>query len=253
MNGRIYIISTGPGAVEWMPAPAIDTLYHSDVIIGYKTYLKPLSHLCADIPRICSDMRHERERAAEAIRLAAAGQRVAVISGGDAGIYGMAGLVLEALEESGLIDTIDASILPGISALNAAASLLGAPLMADFAAVSLSDYQIPLDVILSRVKAVVTTGFVLCLYNPRSHIRTIPYESILELLEELLPPEIPVGLAENAFRENQHTEIFPLSELPQKHVTMNTILIIGTNQTRILGGRMVTPRGFSNTKEETAL
>lgn len=174
MIGSISIIGLGPGSLDWLPPAASFALEEADVILGYHTYLKQIETLAERVEREGSGMRHEVERARRAIELACAGRRVAVVSGGDPGVYGMAGLVLELLENHP--SDLHVEVLPGISALNAAAALLGAPLMTDFAAISLSDHLTPLADILRRVEYAVQAGFVLCLYNPRSHLRREPFD-----------------------------------------------------------------------------
>lgn len=249
MSGRIDLISIGPGNNEWLPPAVLNAMGTMDVFIGYKTYLQQIETLFPAIPREFSNMRQERERAERAVELAVSGKKVGVISGGDSGIYGMNGLILEMLSAK-QIDSIDVEILPGISALNAAASLLGAPLMTDFAVVSLSDYLVPLQTILSRVEAAISGGFVLCLYNPKSHVRTLPFEKTLEILQKSLPAETIVGIVRNAFRPNEQTWSVQLSELGSQEIDMNCILIVGSRDTRRIGKWMVTARGYLLDRED---
>lgn len=248
MKGMISVISIGPGSNDWIPPAVLHSLEQADILVGYRTYLDLIKDFRPDIPREYSGMRQETERVEQAIRLALSGRHVAVISGGDAGIYGMAGLVIEKVSRSGHDAEIEVTVLPGISALNAAASLLGAPLMNDFAVISLSDYLTPLDTILDRVSAAAQAGFVLCLYNPRSSVRSVPYERTLEILNQFLPPDTPVGIVKDAFRPAQAVSCVRLAELPDQEIRMNCILIVGNAETRILNGRMVTPRGYTEEK-----
>lgn len=244
MTGRIDIIGLGPGSNEWLAPAARLTLEDAEVILGYHTYLEQIEDIAPQIMREASGMRHEVERARRAIELAQAGRRVAVVSGGDPGIYGMAGLVLELSGENQL--GIQVEILPGISALNAAAALLGAPLMTDFAAISLSDHLTPLEDILQRLEFATRAGFVLCLYNPRSHKRTEPFERACQVLRQQLPGHTPVGVVQSAYRPNQKVGYVRLADLPDLDVGMDTILIIGNPATRLINGKMVTPRGYQN-------
>ncbi len=244
MSGKIFVVSIGPGDNSLISPAAEAALEEADVFIGYATYLDLISEICPEKPREFSLMRQETERAEAAVQAARSGKKIAVISGGDAGIFGMAGLILETIEADGLSGQIDAEIFPGISALNAAAALLGAPLMTDFAAVSLSNYLIPLEKILKRVSAAAETGFILCLYNPRSSVRTEPWEKTLEILGKVLPAETPVGIVTNAYRKNQKAVITHLSDLCRQEVNMDSIVIIGNETTRIISGKMVTPRGY---------
>jgi precorrin-3B C17-methyltransferase len=245
MSGFISIIGLGPGSPDWLAPAARLALENAEVILGYRTYLEQIENVAPQVAREASGMRHEIERARQAIDYAAQGKRVAVVSGGDAGIYGMAGLILELLQASD-DPTIPAEVLPGISALNAAAALLGAPLMSDFAAVSLSDHLTPLEDILRRVEMAARAGFVLCLYNPNSHRRSAPFEQTCQVLRRHLPADTPVGVVRSAFRPGQKVECVTLAGLPDVDVDMNTILIVGNAATRVLNGRMVTPRGYEN-------
>jgi len=244
MSGRIDVVGLGPGSVEWL-APAVrQTIESADVILGYHSYLEQIESIAPNTPREASGMRHEVERARRAIDLAQRGKWVVVVSGGDPGIYGMAGLVLELSNEQEA--DIPVTVMPGISALNAAAALLGAPLMTDFAAVNLSDHLTALDDILLRVEAAARAGFVLCLYNPRSHKRTEPFERTCQVLLQYLPAQTPVGVVQAAFRPNQSVRCIVLKDLPALTVGMDTILIVGNPTTRILNAKMVTPRGYQN-------
>jgi len=210
--------------------------------LGYRTYLKQIETIATATPRESSGMRHEVERARRAIELAQTGRRVGLVSSGDAGIYGMAGLVLEILGENPA--AIQVEVLPGISALNAAASLLGAPLMTDFAVISLSDHLTPLSDILRRVEYAALGGFVICLYNPRSHQRTEPFERACQILLAHCAPETRVGVVKAAYRADQEVSQVKLSDLPVLEIGMDTIVIIGNPTTCLLGGKMVTPRGY---------
>ncbi|MHC1770587.1 MAG: precorrin-3B C(17)-methyltransferase [Flexilinea sp.] len=252
MKGIITVVSTGPGDICWLSSIVTEALEKADVMVGYKTYLDLIETIRPEIPRECSGMRQETGRAGRAVELALSGKNVAVISGGDAGIYGMAGLVLEKVYQSGLENEIEVVILPGISALNAASSLLGAPLMNDFAVISLSDYLMSLDTILTRVTAAVRSGFVLCIYNPKSYTRVEPFNKALKILQEYLNPDTPVGIVKNAFRSEQDVRCVPLCELGQQEILMNCILIVGNNTTKMLGSRMVTPRGYDLNKSDNS-
>lgn len=246
MKGRILVISSGPGDPCWIPPAVSDVMRSADVFIGYRTYLTLVETMFPDIPRIESGMRQETDRTKEAIDLALNGKTVAMISGGDASIYGMAGLVLEMVAAAGLEDQIDVEIFPGITALSAAAALLGAPLMTDFAAISLSDQLTPLDTILQRVKAAAKAGFVLCFYNPCSHTRSLPFIRALEILNAELSPDTPVGVVKDAFRSGQEVIHTDIAGLPSVPVSMNCIIIVGNKETYTAVDRMITPRGYRN-------
>lgn len=243
MAGSIHLIGLGPGSTEWLAPGARLALENVDVIMGYRTYLEQIKTLVPGVRRESSGMRYEVERARRAIELAQSGSRVALVSGGDPGIYGMAGLVLELMTDENLL-SIHVEVLPGISALNAAAALLGAPLMTDFAVISLSDHLTPLDDILRRLDHAVQGGFILCLYNPRSHTRTEPFDRACRILLEHLPPGTFVGVVQAAFRPEQKVTCVSLTQLPALEIGMDTILIIGNETTRLIHGKMVTPRGY---------
>jgi precorrin-3B C17-methyltransferase len=190
---------------------------------------------------VASGMRQEATRAEAAVAEATAGGRVAVISTGDAGVYGMAGLVLELLPEG---STVGVEIVPGVTAASAAAACLGAPLMNDFAVVSLSDLLTPLEVIERRLTGAADGDFVVALYNPRSTKRHEPLRRALGILRGRRAPETPVGIVRNALRDGQEVLITTLGALREEDVDMLTILIVGNSATLVRDGRMVTPRGY---------
>lgn len=190
---------------------------------------------------IGSGMRGEVERAMLAVEEAVGGADVAVISTGDVGIYGMAGLVLEILPEE---TEVEVEIVPGVTAASAAAACLGAPLMNDFAVVSLSDLLTPLPVIERRLAGAVSGDFVIALYNPRSSRRVEPLRRALALLRAGRTGATPVGIVRNALREGQSATITTLGEMSEESLDMNTVAIVGNSATVVRGGRMVTTRGY---------
>lgn len=245
MSGAIWVVGIGPGSLDYMTPAARQVIETADVILGYKTYLRLIESLVPKTPREASGMRKEVERVGRAVDLAKEGKRVAVISSGDAGIYGMAGLVYEVLRQRDESE-IAVQVIPGISALNAAASLLGAPLMTDFAVVSLSDQLVPLDEILSRLTAAAQADFVLCLYNPKGMRRTLPFERCCEILLQQRAPDTPVGIVRAAYRDGQRVEIVTLAELPGADVDMLTIVLVGNSRTAVHRGKLVTARGYAD-------
>jgi precorrin-3B C17-methyltransferase len=247
MSGSIVVVGLGPGDGAHLTPAARQALESADVISGYKTYLKLIADLAPHIPRQGSGMRQEVSRVNQVIDLALAGRRVALISSGDAGIYGMAGLVYEVLRERSL--DIAVEIIPGISALSAAAALLGAPLMTDFAAISLSDQLVPLDEILRRVELAAQADFILCLYNPKGRKRVKPFEQTCRILARHRSPDTPVGIVRAAYRQNQQVELIAVADLPQAEVNMVTIIIVGNSRTGVFKGKMVTPRGYASKYE----
>lgn len=213
--------------------------------MGYSTYINLIeSELLEGKKTISTGMRGEISRCRMAIEEALAGLNTAVVSGGDAGIYGMAGLVLELLAEQGLLDKIPVEVIPGVPALSAAAALLGAPLMHDFAVISLSDLMTPWDMIEARVEAVAKTDFVLVIYNPRSEKRQWQLRKVRDLLLKHRAGDTPVGIVRNASREGESLQITTLSRLDERGVDMLSILLVGNSRTKVFGKKMVTPRGY---------
>lgn len=197
--------------------------------------------LLGDATVLGSGMRAEVDRARSAVRAAENGATVTVVSSGDAGVYGMAGLVLELVGER---DDIDVQIVPGVSAMLAAAAALGSPLTNDFACISLSDLLTPLPVIERRLSAVAEADLVVALYNPRSNTRTEPLDLALGILNVARGSDTIVGQVRDAARAGQQVTVTTLGELDPEAVDMSTILIVGNSATRVIGGRMVTPRGY---------
>lgn len=246
--GRISVVGIGPGAEAHMTAAARQAIGEADVIVGYQTYLRLIAHLVPDTPRQSSGMGQEVARVGRAIDLAEEGRHVALVSGGDAGVYGMAGLVYEVLHVGETIDSPQAvvvEVIPGVSALNAAAALLGAPLMTDFCAISLSDQLVPLDEILDRVELAARGDFVIGLYNPKSRRRTEPFRRACEILVRHRPSETPVGIVRAAYREGQQVTLTSLSDLAQADVDMVTTVVVGNDRTYVAQGKMVTRRGYA--------
>ena len=242
-----------------MAPEALQALVKAQVILGYKTYLELISDLAEGRELVSSGMRKEVERCQAAIDRAVAGLRVALVSSGDAGIYGMAGLVFDLcrernLEVSGSIEScaeesnqsVDffIEVIPGVAAFNAAASLLGAPLMHDFAAVSLSDHLTPWDLIEKRLAAAASADFVLAIYNPRSKTRPNLLEQAQNILLHYHSPQTPVAIVRRAMREGQWKCLTTLGSIPFEEVDMQSVLIVGNSKTYIWNGWMVTPRGY---------
>lgn len=210
------------------------------MVVGYGLYLSQVEFLLEGKETFTSGMRREIDRAQKAIDLALEGKRVAVVSGGDPGIYGMAGLILEMLEPYDL--TLE--VVPGITAANAASALLGAPLMHDFAVISLSDLLTPWEVIEKRLKAAGEGDFILVIYNPASRKRRWQIERTREILLEYRQGKTPVGIVKNSFREDQEVVICTLENMLENSVDMSTTLVIGNSQTYRRGNHIITPRGY---------
>ena len=240
-TGYLWLVGLGPGGRDHLTPAAQAAIQAAEVVVGYRPYLALVDDLLAGKRTVASGMREEVPRAQAAITEALHGVAVAVVSTGDAGIYGMAGLVLELLPEG---SDIPMEVVPGIMAASAAAACLGAPLMNDFAVISLSDLMTPLAMIERRLQAAAEGDFVIALYNPRSHRRHEPLARALAILRAQRSPETPVGLVRNALREEQAIRITTLGALVEDEIDMLTTMIIGNNMTMVRDGRMVTARGY---------
>jgi precorrin-3B C17-methyltransferase len=227
---------------------AYQALKDCDVIVGYKAYLQLLDDLTGSLLTgkeiISSGMTQELTRAGRAIEKALAGNDVCLVSSGDPGIYGMAGVILELLAKEGE-SKIPLEIVPGVTAASSSASLLGAPLMNDFAVISLSDLLTDAKVIEKRIRSACQGDFVIVFYNPKSKKRTRPLEKASEILLKYRPPQTPVGIVRNARRADEEIIVIPLKEmLVAKQIDMGATVIVGNSKTFIKGGYMITPRGY---------
>lgn len=237
----LYVVGIGPGGGSDMTARARKALARCGVIVGYGPYIDLVR---ADFPQAefrITPMRREVERCRIAVRAAAEGETVALVCSGDAGVYGMASLCLEVADEAGFTDI---EVVPGVTAGLAAAALFGAPLSGDFACVSLSDLLVPWDEIERRLRAAARAGFALCLYNPASRHRPDHLRRACAVLAEVLPDDTPCGIARNMGKPAQQIEATTLAALADVRADMATTVIVGTRSTRVLSGRIVTPRGY---------
>ena len=250
MSGRITVVGLGPGDAALLAPLARAALVRASAIVGYKAYVELVEpELLAERQVLSTGMTGEVERCGKAVDLALAGVETAVVCSGDPGVYAMAGLVLELVEARGLAQEVEVEVVPGIPAVCAAAALLGAPLMHDFAVISLSDLLTPWEVIARRVEAAAGADFVLAVYNPRSGKRQSHLPRALELIARHREPQTPVGLVKSAYRPQQQVLITTLAELDPEAVDMQSILVIGNSSTRLVpaksGKRMLTPRGYA--------
>ena len=246
MSGELYIVGTGPGAPDLLTLRARRVLEQVDDVVGYRLYLDLLAPLLAGKRVHPSPIGAEVERARQALDLAAAGRRVALVSSGDAGVYGMAGVVWEQLaaRPGGMEDAPAVEVVPGVTALLAAAAVLGAPLMHDFAAISLSDLLTPWPLIERRLEAAAAADFVTALYNPASQRRRAGLATAQAIFLAHRDPSTPVGLVRNVSRPGQAVILTTLAELQQHPVDMLTIVVIGNSTTFCWRGRMITRRGY---------
>ena len=247
--GKIIIAGIGPGSKEDITPAVLEAVRGADVVVGYKYYFQFIEpYVREGCECVDTGMKKERERAQQAIELAEQGKTVVVISSGDAGIYGMAPLLHEMLHTrsvcGGTSATVSVETLPGISAFQKAASLLGAPIGHDMCIISLSDLMTPWEVIERRIKAAATADFVTAVYNPKSHGRYWQLYRLQELFLQERSAETPVGYVRQAGREEQVVKITTLGAFDPEDVDMFTVILIGNSQTYIADGKMITPRGY---------
>jgi precorrin-3B C17-methyltransferase len=244
-SGRLFIVGLGPGAREAMTAQALEAIRRAEVVIGYEGYFAGVADLVEGKECLALPLTRETDRARLAVERLRAGQTVCVISSGDPGVYAMASLVLEcaAAQDEQLLEYI--AIVPGVSVVNAAAALLGAPLGHDFAVISLSDLLTPWDVIEHRLRAAAEADFVLALLNPKSQRRDWQYRRAAEILARHRPAATPVGVVRNAYRPGQAVEIATVACMGEAAVDMFTTVLVGNSQTRRFGNVVVTRRGYA--------
>ena len=228
-----------------MTLEAKAALEQADSVVGYHAYLELVAELVAGKPVIGSGMMQEVERCEAAVERAGTGEKVAVVSSGDPGIYGMAGLVLELAIKIPEESRPEVHIIPGVSAVSSAAAALGAPLMHDFAVISLSDLLTPWELIEKRVRAAAEADFVLAIYNPKSTRRTQQIEKVREIVLQHRPAETPVGVVRSVTRVDEEVAITTLDRFTEEKIDMFTTVIIGNTQTFRNGSFMITPRGYT--------
>jgi precorrin-3B C17-methyltransferase len=244
--GTLALVGIGPGSADQMTPAARQAIAGAELVVGYGPYLDLLGPLLDGKELLAGRMTGEIERARAAIERARAGARVALISSGDAGIYGMAGLALELLREMGWRrgQSPQVTVVPGITALSAAASLAGAPIGHDFCAISLSDLLTPWEVIARRLEAAAVADFVLALYNPASRRRREPLARARELLLRHRPGPTPVAVVTDAYREGATCALTDLDRLLDAEVGMTSTVLVGASSTYAFEGLLVTPRGY---------
>jgi precorrin-3B C17-methyltransferase len=236
------VVGIGPGDGSLLAPMALAALERATVIVGYGTYVDLLDPaLLAGREVVVTGMKKEMDRVRAAVDRALAGADVAIVSSGDAGVYGMAGLALELLDEGA---DVEFAVVPGIPALAAGAALLGAPLTHDFAVVSLSDLMTPWEVIEKRIEHAAAADFVIVLYNPRSRRRDWQLARAMELIAPHRDAATPVGLVRSAYREGQAVSTCALAQFDPAQADMLSIVFVGNASTRLMGRRMVTPRGY---------
>ncbi|HQE40123.1 MAG TPA: precorrin-3B C(17)-methyltransferase [Zoogloea sp.] len=247
-GGKIMLVGLGPGSHAHLTARARAAIAEADTVIGYVTYIRLVAELVEGKEVIKKSMTEELDRAIEAFERARMGKKVALISSGDAGVYGMAGPTFEVLFQAGWTPDsgIEVEIVPGASALNTCAALVGAPLTHDFCAISLSDLLTPWPTIARRLDAVAYSDFVVALYNPKSGRRTRQIVEARRLFLRHRRPDTPVAIVKSAYRPRQRIEFTTLEKMIECDIGMLSTVLIGNSNTFIRHGLMVTPRGYRN-------
>lgn len=251
MTKKLYIVGFGPGDYAHMTQSAIEVMGKVDVIVGYTTYVEMVKPYFPEQTYLVTPMKQERKRCLMAIEEVLSGKDVALISSGDSGVYGMAGIALQLVQE--MENPIEVEVIPGVTASCMAASVLGAPLMHDFATISLSDLMTPLDLIYKRVECCAMGDMILALYNPRSKKRSDYIIESAKLVLQYQEESVPVGIVRHAGRNEQEVMITTLGELSRfaeweddkkAMLDMFSLVIIGNSTTYVKDGKMITPRGY---------
>ncbi|WP_432617133.1 precorrin-3B C(17)-methyltransferase [Butyricicoccus sp.] len=240
---KLYVIGIGPGGADQMTPRARQAMENSDIIAGYTTYIDLVRPLIGDKEILQTPMKKEIDRCNLARDAALSGKTVSMICSGDAGVYGMAGLMYQVCEQH---PELDIEVIPGITAACGGAAVLGAPLIHDFAVISLSDLLTPWETIVKRLDLASQADFCICLYNPSSRKRADYLQKACDIMLRSKSPETPCGTVRNIGRDGEQGEIYTLAQLRDTKVDMFTTVFIGNSQTRVIHGKLVTPRGYEN-------
>ena len=243
-TGKIYVVGIGPGKKADMTFRAYEAMEKSDIIIGYKTYMDLIKEYYPGKEMKNSQMTKEVDRCIDVLKLAKEGKNVALIISVDAGVYGMAGIMLEIADGE-----VEVEIIPGVTATNAAAAIVGAPVMHDYVTISLSNLLTDWELIKKRLELAAQGDFVVSIYNPKSRGRVTQIEEAREIMLKYKPKTTPVAIVRNAGREDEEHVVTTLDEMLNHEINMLTIVIIGNANTFIKDGKMITPRGYSNKYE----
>lgn len=238
---KVYAVGIGPGGREFFTEEAMQALENADVIAGYTVYVDLVRDMFPDKEMFSTPMMKEIERCRWAIETAKAGQTVAMVCSGDAGVYGMAGLLYELADQYG---EVEVEVVCGVTAAMSGAAVLGAPIGHDFCVISLSDLLTPWELIETRLRCAAEGDFAVCLYNPKSKKRSDYLDKAVEIMLRYKSEDTVCGWVKNIGREGQEFRIVRLADLPAEPVDMFTTVFIGSKTTRVIGGRMVTPRGY---------
>ena len=243
---KLYVVGLGPGGAEYMTEEARAALARADVLVGYTVYLDLVRDMFPDKEFFTTPMRQEIERCRRALEIASGGKTVAMLSSGDAGVYGMAGLILEM---SGEFPEVEIEVVAGVTAALSGAAALGAPLMHDFCVISLSDLLTPWETIKRRLRCAAEGDFAVCIYNPCSKKRRDHLRRACDILLDVKSPDTVSGWVRNIGREGQEMKILTLGELRDEELDMFTTVFVGSSKTHRIGDRMVTPRGYENKEQ----
>lgn len=243
---KLYVVGLGPGGAEYMTEEARAALARADVLVGYTVYLDLVRDMFSDKEIFTTPMRQEIERCRRALEIASGGKTVAMLSSGDSGVYGMAGLILEMSAE---FPEVEIEVIAGVTAALSGAAVLGAPLMHDFCVISLSDLLTPWETIERRLRCAAEGDFAVCIYNPCSKKRRDHLRRACDILLDVKSPDTVSGWVRNIGREGQEMKILTLGELRDEELDMFTTVFVGSSKTRRIGGRMVTPRGYENKEQ----
>ncbi|HML37193.1 MAG TPA: precorrin-3B C(17)-methyltransferase [Bacillota bacterium] len=238
---KIYVVALGPGEWGQMTQKAAEALEECDVITGYDVYVDLIRERFPHKNLVSTPMKKEAERCHLAVAEALKGQTVAMVCSGDPGVYGMAGLMYEVAQQ---YDPVEIEVIPGITAACSGAAVLGAPLIHDFAVISLSDLLTPWELIEKRLGCAAEADFVICLYNPSSKKRQDYLKRACEIVRNHRGPETRCGFVRNIGRQGETGTVLTLGELQDAQVDMFTTVFIGNSQTREIAGKLVTPRGY---------
>ena len=241
-KGKLYVVGIGPGGRDEMTPRALNAIVASDVIAGYPLYLKLLGELITGKKTITSGMGGEVERCRRAANTAADGYTVSLVSSGDAGVYGMAGIALQVVAAQN--KELEVEVVPGITAASTAAALLGAPLMHDFAVISLSDLLTPWSLIEKRLHLAAEGDFVIVLYNPRSRNRKQQLEKARAIILKYRDDQTPTGIVRHGGRTGEEVSVTVLEKLLSSPVDMHSTVIIGNSKSITWQNRIITPRGY---------
>lgn len=247
-GGKLFLVGFGPGSHDHLTFRAKRAIEEAEVVIGYITYIRLVKDLIKGKQVFYTGMTEELDRARKAVDMAYQGRKVALISSGDVGIYGMAGPALEVLKERGWRrgGGVDVEVVPGVTALSACASVLGAPIVHDFCAISLSNLLTPWEVIVRRIEAAGKADFVIAIYNPKSGRRTQQIVETQKVLLKYRRPDTPVGIIKSCMREGQRVVLTTLDDMLNHEIGMLTTILIGSSTTFIYEDLMITPRGYQS-------